>query len=238
MSKPVCDWPLDENGLVPLSEMVEPAGGCVFPAGFRGWVLAARIVDENGHTLDGDFDPKGKDGCAHRETTEWKKAHRKKVKERKMEHVKEEVPVMLADNSHATPLLASTVSEPAPFDIQKLVDSGGANGMTVVLAVVGVAGGGAALKFYQSWQKSRHEENMKRLEIEEKRADKQEDSHQKCSVERMVLESKIVALESKLETVSQKASLSFGSDFDPEDLEKRLKKLEKATKVAAKKKEK
>lgn len=108
---------------------------------------------------------------------------------------------------------------------------------------VAFAAVGAALKFGPSMLKARHEAKMKQLEIEEKKAEQQDDKHEQCSASRMVLEAKVAeqaaqltALTSKLSEVEAKASkapepaeMPFG-DFDPEEMEKRLKKLEKVLK--------
>jgi hypothetical protein len=53
------------------------------------------VTDKHGHILDGDWDPKGKDGCDHRDTPEWKREHRKvhKIKKtvpQKVEKVEKE----------------------------------------------------------------------------------------------------------------------------------------------------
>lgn len=94
--------------------------------------------------------------------------------------------------------------------------SGGA--ISVMLALIAVAGGGAGWKFYQSFAKQKHEERMKQLEIEAtrvekveavnaeraadlaeaQRAEQKDDSHQKCSAERATLEGKVEALEARL----------------------------------------
>ena len=240
MSKPVCPWPMDDQGFVSLNTVKQPEGGCTLPEGFKGFTAPVAIYDDLGHKLDGDYDPHGKNGCQHKETAEWKahhkvrKAHRKVQKERKMaEH---EVTATLPDRH---PELVAAAEQPANSlaDIQKLVPAdGNVTGMTVALAVVGVAGSGALVKFYRDWQKSKHEENMKRLEIEEKKADKQDDSHQKCAVERIALEARISDLDAKLSKVEKKSmALSFGDDFDPEELQARLVKLEKLMKGLNKK---
>lgn len=186
-----------------------------------------------------------------------KKAAAKAV--RKMEVPMEEhdtVPSPAPTPEQITPLPApmrATVAMPdnALGDIQKLLPAdGNASMITVLLAVVGVAGGGAAFKFYRSWQKSRHEQEMKRLEIEEKKAEKQDDKHEACNAARAALEARVASLEGQLantvasleqkvaEIQKSNSTVSLG-DFDPEELEDRLKKdedrlkkLEKALKPA------
>ena len=127
------------------------------------------------------------------------------------------------------------VPENAIAEVKSLVPAdGNANVITVALAVVGVAGGGAAIKLYQNMVKSKHDQKMKELEIEERRTEKQDDKHQACAAERVALEAKIVALTAKVEEVltrqpSTGSSFDLG-DFDPEELEERLKKIEAALK--------
>lgn len=159
-------------------------------------------------------------------------------------------------------------------EVKSLVGADGGSMITVLLAIVGVAGGGAGWKFYQSFAKQRHEEKMKQLEIEatrvvkveavnaERAADlaeaeradkKKDDSHQKCSAERLALESKVAALEARLadaEKAAQEAAeaAKAASDaasaakqaepelpFNAEDFEgvkERLEQIEKALKKA------
>jgi hypothetical protein len=132
------------------------------------------------------------------------------------------------------------VPDNAIAEVKSLVPAGGdASMITVALAVVGVAGGGAAIKLYQNMVKSKHDQEMKRLEIEEKRSEKQDDQHQQCNVARAALEAKVAALTTRIEDLSarksESPSLDLG-DFDPEALEERLKKIEAALKTAKAKK--
>ena len=129
------------------------------------------------------------------------------------------------------------VADNAISEVKSLIPaSGDASMVTVALAVVGVAGGGAAWKFYQSHSKNKHEEAMKRLEIEEQRSQKQDDQHQACNASRMALEAKVATLTAKVEEMSSKSSgSSFDlGEFDPEEIEERLKKLEESLKQKAK----
>ena len=128
-------------------------------------------------------------------------------------------------------------SETAIQEIKELIPPGTDPGMaTVLLAAVGVAGGGAAWKFYAQHSKNKHEQAMRRLEIEAMRADSrsaEEDNHRKCVAERIALEHKIQDLETRLAASEKKHSLALSS-FDPEALEERLEKLEKAAKPVRK----
>lgn len=129
-------------------------------------------------------------------------------------------------------------------DVQKIMEqAGGANGYAVLLSLIAVAGGGAGWKFYQSFAKQRHEQKMKQLEIEQSKAEKQDDSHKQCDAKNAALAVQIDALSSKLtelqEQVSpQQGGAELGVGFSGEDLEnldKRLKALENWKKRGAKK---
>lgn len=134
----------------------------------------------------------------------------------------------------------ATVGMPdnAIAEVKSLVPaSGDASMVTVALAVVGVAGGGAAWKFYQSHSKNKHDEAMKRLEIEQQRGEKQDDQHKACDAARVALEARLTALTAKVEElVSRSGGASIGlGEFDPEELEARLKRVEESLKVKGKK---
>jgi len=138
---------------------------------------------------------------------------------------------------------------PAGADASPGLLIGGAAGLAVV---------GAAVKFGPGLLKARaerlaqekerdHEERMKKLEIEEKKAEKSEEQHGQCNASRLALEARVAAaeqksatLEARLIEVAAKAEKavssapSFDADFDPNDLEERLKRLEKTLKSAGK----
>lgn len=145
------------------------------------------------------------------------------------------------------PVPATAVSE-----LQALLpkDGSGGSGITVLLALIAVAGGGAGWKFYQSFAKQKHEQRMKELELKEKkielqaeRADDKND-HKACEAarasDRAAWESKVAALEERLAEAEKKASESAASspaqapelDFDPEDLQDRISQIEAALKKA------
>jgi hypothetical protein len=117
---------------------------------------------------------------------------------------------------------------------------------------------GAAVKFGPGLLKARaesiakekelaHEEKMKQLELEEKKVQKQDEQHGQCNAARMALEARVVAaeqkasaFEAKLAEVEAKAAEAAKAaaekpampevEFDAEELESRLKKLEAAMK--------
>lgn len=172
--------------------------------------------------------------------------HAKKTPTPEPEHKPEPEPAPTATTITMPPIVGQMtasvgVPDNAIADVKSLVPaSGDASMTTVALAVVGVAGGGAAIKLYQNMVKSKHDQKMKELEIEERRTEKQDDKHQACAAERVALEAKVAALGAKVEELAAKqpstgSSFDLG-DFDPEELEERLKKIEAALKPAKGKK--
>ena len=126
-----------------------------------------------------------------------------------------------------------TVGEPsaAPFDINAILTStGGGGGVAIILAILAVVGGGAGWKFYQKFAEQKHEQAMKKLEIEAKAQGLNGAQPPPCQAANAAIEAKLSALEGKLVSIEKKTS-SFSADFDSEDLEKRVIKLEKKVKV-------
>ena len=121
-------------------------------------------------------------------------------------------------------------------------DGSGGSAVTVMLAMIAVAGGGAGWKFYQSFARQKHEQRMKELEIKEKKVEQQgerDDNHQKCAVERQALEAKVAALEARIaeaEKAAQAAqaskqdgdkSAAWEMDVDFDEVKSRIEHLEK-----------
>lgn len=129
------------------------------------------------------------------------------------------------------PVTVPVVGVPSDIpSIESLVPAGQqASGMTVLLALVGAVGCGAAFKVYQSVVKNKADAQAQQHELEmEKLRQNKDDSHQKCSAERAALEAKLFSVEQRLEAIEKKKeeSLIDFDGFDPESIEKRLKKIE------------
>lgn len=135
----------------------------------------------------------------------------------------------------ATKAITEVPSAPtASNEINSIIaQAGGANGSTVLLALIAVAGGGAGWKFYQSFAKQKHEEKMKQLEIEERKTD----NHQACAAQRAELVAQHAELVTHIKELTQKVAaleqrheeVTFAGSA-AEELEKRVKKLENAAK--------
>jgi hypothetical protein len=119
----------------------------------------------------------------------------------------------------------------APFDLNQVIQStGGGAGAAVILAVVAVAGGGAAWKFYKQFAEQKHEQAMKKLELQAQAQGMNGAQPPPCAAQNAVIEGRLAAMETKLATVEKK-SASFSADFDAEEIEERVIKLEKKVKT-------
>lgn len=253
--KPLCEFPKDRP--LTLADLLA-VGDCRIEAPKGGLTFSAQseIRDKHGHKLDGDRDPHGVNGCDHRDTPEWKAEHpRGKPKEKKESHMSESIqkPAEAPHAEQPAPAPAPATTETVGVDaavaqVKSLVPADASPALMIggaaVLAVIG-----GALKFGPSFMKSRaeaaerqHELELKKLELEENRGQKDDEGHQKCGVERAALEARVSAIESKIDAVGRKVEKAvssvpqFDEDFNPEAIEKRLVKLEKAAKKPAPKK--
>ena len=253
---PDCDWPAeskDEYGCIPFDLFRKSLDSCMIGSldGGLCFSISQEIRDKHGHLLDGDHDPAGKDGCDHRDTPEWKAEHM----HHKKEHHEREAPVENTITVTAPPAAGETTTTAAPVttatvgvdeaiaQVKSLAPQGASPALMIggaaVLAVVGgaIKFGPQVLKARAEKAEREHEEKMKELELKQEQQQKQDDQHGQCNVARAALEAKVVALESKLSALESKASEKSEFGFDgvsPDDLEKRLKKLEAA--LAPKKK--
>jgi len=226
-TKPYCNWPLGPDGLVPFALIAGDTSDCEVPPGFRGFTLSQEIVDSHGHVLDGDYDPRGKDGCKHGKPAV--KKHVKAAVAAKEKHMDN-----AANESPAPEVTASVGAEPMDtFNVQALAANGGANGSTVLLALIGVAGSGAVIKLVKDALKGRKELAEKKLELEEKRLEKQDENHQKCSAERLSLRIQVEKMSAQVADLGKSVSniqsdpMSFAG-ADLEDFSERMERLEKA----------
>ena len=236
-----CAWPLDEHGYARLSDLRLDSPPCALPEGLRGWVAQERLVDEYGHEVDVD----GVDyRCQHRDTPEWKAAHRKHWSKRDMTKEKHMDEVKLPEVVPPAPVATTAslgVAHDAPPDIMALLPKdGGASLVTVLLALI-VMAGAVAWKFGPGWMEAKREREAKQAELEEKKLDQQTSQHVECKVARDHLEVKVASVESTSAGLSaridelagkveQQGSLAVGGD----DLAKKVGKLEKALKTLAK----
>jgi hypothetical protein len=233
-TRPPCVLPdelRDGYGCYPIAILSSDAFDCqfVFSSGEKVcFSTGMTIEDKHGHVVDGDSDPLAKGGCDHRDTPEWQAEHKGESME-----TTESAPIqtITVTPPPAPAVTTSTIGVDAAIEqVKTLAPEGAGAGLLIggaaVLAVVG-----AAIKIVPNALKDRHEAEMKRLEIEQAKTDQGEDKHKACAAERAMLESKVAALQSKLDEVAAKAEKAGASSmsldgFDPDELEQRLKKIE------------
>jgi hypothetical protein len=236
-----CAWPLDENGYARLSDLRLDAPPCALPEGLRGWVAQERLVDEHGHEVDSQLDDYR---CQHRDTPEWKAAHRKHwskrdvAKEKQMDEVK---PPEVVPSAPVVTTASVGVPLDAPPDLMALLPKDGSASLVTVLLALIVMAGAIAWKFGPGWMEAKREREAKQAELEEKRIDQQAEQHVECKVARDLLDAKVASVEAQASSlasrveelagkVQEQASLAVGGD----DLEKKIGKLEKALKALVK----
>lgn len=146
-----------------------------------------------------------------------------------------EAPKAVVETPVAAPVAETqaTTAEPAaaPFDVNQLTQSaGGGPVVAIVLAGIAVLGGGAAMKFYKQFSEQKHEQAMKKLELDAQSQGLNGAQPPPCAAQNAVVEGRLVAMEAKLVSMEKKTS-SFSADFDASDLEERIEKLEKKAKT-------
>lgn len=116
----------------------------------------------------------------------------------------------------------------AASELQGLVGAaGGDSTLAIALAAIAVLGGGAAWKFYSQQTKQSHELKLKELEMKSQTPSQ---SPPPCILKHGEIDAKLAALDAKVEKAAAKAkSAGLPAGFDPDDIEERLEKLEKAS---------
>lgn len=173
------------------------------------------------------------------------KKEKKEKQEKKMEPKQEvveqaaqpvvEAPKAVVEAPVTAPVAETqaTTAEPpaAPFDVNQLTQAaGGGPVAAIVLAGIAVLGGGAAMKFYKQFSEQKHEQAMKKLELEAQSQGLNGAQPPPCAAQNAVVEGRLAAMETKLASMEKKTS-SFSADFDASDLEERIEKLEKKAKT-------
>ena len=163
------------------------------------------------------------------------KAKKSKVEQDMSEKTEEKQPTQELVEVESVPL-EETVSEQilVPSEIEQAVatanELGGDYGpvLAVVLAGIAVMGGKKAWSFYSQKAEQRHEMEMKKLEMEQKSSNNDGQSPPACQAVHAKLEAEVSAMQTKVGLMEKK--LLVMDDFDPEDLERKVKKLNKAVK--------
>ena len=130
--------------------------------------------------------------------------------------------------------LLSSTEVPNGIDADGLAKIAGAAGgdstLTIALALIAVVGAGTTWKFFTQLSEQKHEQRMKQLEIEARAQGNGAAQPPPCQAATMKLEAEIAELKTRLVAVEKKAT-TLSADFDGEDVERQLKKLQKAVKA-------
>ena len=108
--------------------------------------------------------------------------------------------------------------------------AGGDSTLTIALALIAVVGAGTTWKFLTQLSEQKHEQRMKQLEIEARAQGNGAVQPPPCQAATVKLEAEIAELKTRLAAVEKK-STSLSADFDAEDVERQLKKLQKTVKA-------
>ncbi|NDC59919.1 MAG: hypothetical protein EBZ50_14075 [Alphaproteobacteria bacterium] len=126
---------------------------------------------------------------------------------------------------------------PTAGDLADLAASTGGNtGLTLALAVLAVVGGAAGWKFFSQIAEQKHEQAMKRLDIEAQAQGIGRAQPQACAAKHAELEARVEDVIARLNAVGAQAdaltkkTASIDGDFDASDLERQVKRLSKTVK--------
>jgi len=137
-----------------------------------------------------------------------------------------------SDVAEVTPAVTTEEVGITADDLTKITQqTGGDSTLAIVLALIAVIGGAGMVKFYQKWSEQKHEQAMKRLEIEASQAGLNGAQPPPCQVKQAEVEAKLNSIEARL-TKAERLSVSMPDDFDPEDLQKKVDRIEKTLKAS------
>lgn len=114
----------------------------------------------------------------------------------------------------------------AAADAAKALGGDYAPMVAIALAGMAVAGGGKAWSFYRERAEQKHEQEMKKLEIEAQNKGMDGQQPPPCAAKSTAMQAEIDGLKSKLGSIEKKTA-SISADFDGDDMERNLKRLRK-----------
>ncbi len=126
--------------------------------------------------------------------------------------------------AQAQTLPVESIGEAAVPDLSQLEGLAGGNpALMVVLAVLVLGGGATGWKFWSKLAEQKHEQAMKRMEIDAQQAGLQGAQPPPCQAATAEMKKEIATLELKLAKLERQAkALSASTSFDEDDFEKRL----------------
>jgi hypothetical protein len=118
----------------------------------------------------------------------------------------------------------------APPDLIGIAKAtGGDSTLTIVLAVLAVVGGAASWKFWNKLSEQKHEQKMKEMDLDAKKAGLGAGQPPPCAAKQIETDAKLAEVTTRLAALEKK-SASLSADFDGEDIERQVKKLQKTVK--------
>jgi hypothetical protein len=126
---------------------------------------------------------------------------------------------------------------PSPQEIAGVVEQSGGGAVGLVAALLAVVGGGAAWRFYSQRSEQAHELAKERLKMESAAQGLSGAQPPPCQAATVAAEQKIAALSARIEAAearvaaAEKKSTGLSADFDADDVERQLKRLQKAVKA-------
>ena len=111
-------------------------------------------------------------------------------------------------------------------ELTSLAETTGADPtLTIALAAIAVLGGGTAWKFYRQFSEQKHEEKMEQMKLDAKSRGLDVQSPGPCQTVHAQLKAEVEELRSKIDKVDRRTAVN--ADFDGDDAERRIRKLEK-----------
>lgn len=98
--------------------------------------------------------------------------------------------------------------------------------VAIALAGMAVAGGSKAWSFYRDRAEQKHEQEMKKLEIEAQNKGMDGQQPPPCAAKSTAMQAEIDALKAKLAGIEKKTA-SISADFDGDDVERQVKRMKK-----------
>lgn len=128
-------------------------------------------------------------------------------------------------------LSATTTQSEMPFDVnQALSTTNNNNAIGIILAIVAILGGGAAWKFYQKFSEQKHEQAMKKLEIEAQSQGLNGAQPPPCQTANAAIQARLTEIETKIAMIDKKTS-SFSANTNVDEMEQRITKIERKVKT-------
>lgn len=114
----------------------------------------------------------------------------------------------------------------AAADAAKALGGDYAPMVAIALAGMAVAGGGKAWSFYRERAEQKHEQEMKKLEIEAQNKGMDGQQPPPCAAKSTAMQAEIDGLKSKLGSIEKKTA-TISAEFDADDVDRQMRKMKK-----------